>query len=79
MAAWNGRIEVVRSLLAANADSRIVSSTGTSTLSDAKRKNHPAIAGLLEARLAELADKAPTPVVSSGSGSGSGSALTHCI
>ena len=55
LAAKNGHIEVVRALLAANADPRIVTHNGHTALSLAKAKNHPAIAALLEARLAELA------------------------
>ena len=58
MAAMSGHIEVVRALLAANADPRIVSHNGATALSLAKHFNHPAIAALLEARLAELAASA---------------------
>ena len=42
-------------LFAADADPRIVTHDGATALSVAKAKNHPAIAALLEARLAELA------------------------
>ena len=55
VAAQNGHIEVVRALLAVNSDPRIVTYNGNTALSLAKAKNHPAIAALLEARLAELA------------------------
>ena len=51
-AARFGRIEVVRALLAANADPRIVAHNGLTALDAAKVKNHPAIVALLEARLA---------------------------
>ena len=71
LAAQNGHIEVVRALFVANADPRIVALNGHTALSAAKAMNHPAIAALLKARLAELAAAGTTPVASSGSGSGS--------
>jgi ankyrin repeat protein len=55
LAAQFGHIEVVRALLAANADPLIVSHNGATALSVAKALNHTAIAALLETRLAELA------------------------
>ena len=48
-------IDVVRALLAGNADPRIVALDSTTALDDAKRNKHTAIVALLEARLAELA------------------------
>ena len=50
-----GFIDVVRSLLAAGADPRIAAHNGGTALDAAKRRKHPSVAALLEAKLAELA------------------------
>jgi ankyrin repeat protein len=54
LAAQEVHIEIVRALLAANADPRIAAHDGFTALDDAKRSNHTAIIALLEARLAEV-------------------------
>ena len=57
VACYNGSEASVRALLAGGADPRMVSHgryEGNTALSLAKRKNHPAIAALLEAKLREL-------------------------
>ena len=50
-----GRIDVVRSLLAAGADPRIALHNGGTALVLAMLFKHPSVAALLEAKLAELA------------------------
>jgi len=55
MVSQEGRVDVVRSLLAAGADPRIAAHNGRTALDVAKQNKHPSVAALLEAKLAELA------------------------
>ena len=54
-ACQQGFIDVVRSLLSVGADPRLALHNGFTPLAIAMHMNHPAIANLIEARLAELA------------------------
>jgi ankyrin repeat protein len=53
-AAGDGFVDVVRSLLAACADPRTANHDGFTALDAALHFNHPAVATLLEAKIAEL-------------------------
>jgi ankyrin repeat protein len=53
-AAQEGFVDVVRSLLAAGADPRTARHNGLTALDAALHFNHPAVAVLLEAKIAEL-------------------------
>jgi ankyrin repeat protein len=55
MASKNGFVDMVRSLLAAGADPRIALHNGRTALDAAKRRKHPSVVALLQAKLAELA------------------------
>jgi ankyrin repeat protein len=55
MACRQGFVDVVRSLLAAGADPRLALHNGFTPLAMAMHCNHPAVADLIETRLAELA------------------------